>query len=146
MCKQNKRILSFTFYALFLSFVTSSFAEEEKSPNHLEGTEKVNSEKLIQYVEGIPDLIIIDSRIKIDRQLGYIEGSYSLPDVETSCATLAKILPHKKSPAAFYCNGPKCGRSANAVKVAIKCGYTNTFWFRGGFEEWKKKKYPFVTN
>jgi len=145
MGKQNEKILSFTFYALFLSFVTSSFAKEAKSPNYIEGVKKVNSEKLIQYVEEIPNLIIIDSRIKSDRQLGYIEGSYSLPDAETSCATLTKILPHKKSPTAFYCNGPKCGRSANAVKVAIKCGYTNIFWFRGGFEEWKQKKYPFVT-
>lgn len=145
MRKQNQKILSFTFCVVLLSFATSSFAKETTSPNHIEGTEKVNSEKLIQYVEEIPNLIIIDSRIKSDRLLGHIEGSYSLPDTITNCATLSKILPHKKAPAAFYCNGPKCGRSAVAIKIAIQCGYTNTFWFRGGFEEWQQKKYPFVT-
>jgi len=145
MGEQNRRSNRFTLYIVLLSFSSSSLSKESISPNHITGTEKINSEKLIQYVEKMPDLIILDSRIKSDRLLGYIESSNSLPDTTTSCKTLAKTLPHKKTPAAFYCNSPKCNHSAKAVKVAIKCGYKNTFWLRGGFEEWKQKKYPVVT-
>ena len=44
----------------------------------------------------------------------------------------------------FYCNGVKCGRSVVAVGVAKKCGYSNIYWFRGGFEAWLKEGFPFV--
>lgn len=132
--------------AVLLTHSTLSYAKDVVSPQFIKGTEKINAEKLIELVSKTPDFIIIDSRIKSDRQQGYIESSLSLPDGETSCLTLSGILTHKKSPVVFYCNGPKCGRSAVAVKVAVLCGYTNTYWFRGGFEEWKQKKYPVIKN
>lgn len=147
--KSQKGIFNvFIFGLILVSYSSLSHSKEKEivSPQFIKGTVKVNAEKLIELVGEIDNLIIIDSRIKSDRQQGYIESSLSLPDNETSCATLSKILRHKKIPVAFYCNGPKCGRSAIAVKVAILCGYTNTFWFRGGFEEWKQKNYPFMKN
>ena len=95
-------------------------------------------------VDSVPDLIVIDSRIPGDRKQGYVEGSISLPDVETNCKTLATNIPSKKSAALFYCNGVKCGRSAKAIKIALSCGYNNVYWFRGGFEEWLAKGYPYL--
>jgi len=68
----------------------------------------------------------------------------SLPDEQTTCDSLAEAIPSKQAPALFYCNGPKCGRSAVAVKIALDCGYQRIYWFRGGFEEWKNKAYPYV--
>jgi rhodanese-related sulfurtransferase len=131
---------------VLFSYALVTFAKVPPSPENIKGTQKITAETVIQHVEKIPGLIIIDSRIASDRELGYIEDSISLPDGETSCTTLSAILPKKKTHVIFYCNGPKCGRSAVAVKIAIQCGYSNTYWFRGGFEEWKQKKYPFVTN
>ncbi len=114
------------------------------SPDTIPGTKKVDAEGVIDIVEKISDLIIIDSRIRQDRAQGYIEGSVSLPDIETNCATLAKLIPKKSSPVLFYCNGPKCGRSVKASNKALACGYRNIYWFRGGFEEWKIKNYPYL--
>lgn len=121
-----------------------SQAARTVSPPEIPGSTKVNAEGVIRLVESKPELVIIDSRIRHDRLQGYIEGSVSLPDEETSCATLKKVIKTKTTPTLYYCNGPKCGRSANAVKIALKCGYRNIFWFRGGFEEWKKKHYPIL--
>jgi rhodanese-related sulfurtransferase len=73
-----------------------------------------------------------------------VEGSISLPDVKTTCSSLAKNISRKSAPVLFYCNGPRCGRSVNSSRKALSCGYTRVYWFRGGFEEWKKKNYPFV--
>lgn len=115
-----------------------------ESPEDIQGTHKVNAEGLIEVVDQIPDILIIDSRIPGDRKQGYIEGSVSLPDVETTCETLARHIPAKSSPVLFYCNGVKCGRSVVAVRMAMSCGYTNTYWFRGGFEEWLAKGYPYL--
>jgi len=115
-----------------------------KSPESIPGTTKVTAEGFIELVDSEPSLIVIDSRIPGDRKQGYVEGSISLPDIDTTCETLAKNIPAKKSATLFYCNGVKCGRSAKAVKVALQCGYNNIYWFRGGFEEWLAKGYPYL--
>lgn len=120
----------------------------EISPGTNPGATKVSAEGVFNLFEKIPDLVIIDSRLasgpSSGRANGYIEGSVSLPDIDTTCASLAKLLPRKNTPALYYCNGPKCGRSAKAIQIARKCGYSNMYWFRGGFEEWLKKGYPYV--
>lgn len=119
-------------------------AAAETSPDRIEGSTLVNAEGFIELVGKIPDLLVIDSRIPGDRKQGYVEGSVSLPDVDTTCDSLAKVIPKKESPTLFYCNGVKCGRSATAVKIALGCGYKNIYWFRGGFEEWLAKGYPYL--
>jgi rhodanese-related sulfurtransferase len=123
-------------------FFTSAWAA--KSPESIEGTTKVTAEEFIDLVEKMPELVIIDSRIPGDRKQGYIEGSLSLPDVDTTCESLSKVISKKDAVSLFYCNGVKCGRSAKAIKIALSCGYTNIYWFRGGFEEWLEKGYPYL--
>ena len=111
------------------------------SPETIEGSTRIDSEGLIELAERIDKLVIIDSRIRADRKQGYIAGSVSLPDTQTSCETLQQQLPDKSSPVVFYCNGPKCRRSDRAIVIARDCGYKNLYWFRGGIEEWKNKNY-----
>lgn len=130
--------------SLLLMSVTSVTAAEEKIIKHIPGVKKVDAEQLIQLATDIPNLLIIDSRIVSDRSHGYIEGSLSLPDIKTNCDSLASTIPDKQHPTLFYCNGPKCGRSARAVQIAQDCGYTNLYWFFGGFEEWRDKNYPYI--
>jgi len=117
---------------------------EVDAPLEITGVTKVSSEDIFKLFEKLSDLVIIDARITSDRKHGYIEGSVNLPDLETNCRTLAKLIPTKKTPVLFYCNGVKCGRSVNSSKTALKCGYSNIYWFRGGFEEWKSKNMPFL--
>lgn len=115
-----------------------------KSPEQIEGVKRISAEELIALANKRPDLVIIDSRVTANRKHGYIEGSYSLPDTDTTCDTLKKLITSKSAPAAFYCNGVKCGRSAKAVKIAVDCGYRDLYWFRGGFEVWKQKNFPYL--
>lgn len=114
------------------------------SPESIDGTTKVDAEAFIELVDNFPDLIVIDSRIPGDRKQGYIEGSLSLPDVDTTCDSLSKLIHKKDAASLFYCNGIKCGRSAESIKIALGCGYSNIYWFRGGFEEWLAKGYPYL--
>ena len=134
----------FTLLIMTASINASYAVELVDAPLLIPGTSKISAEDVLDLAEKIPELIIIDSRIRSDRKQGYIEGSVSLPDIETNCKTLSKVIPTKKSAVIFYCNGVKCGRSVNASKVALKCGYSNIYWFRGGFEEWKTKKLAFI--
>lgn len=116
------------------------------TPDKIPGTTLVNAEGMITLAARTPDLVIIDARIAGDRKHGYIEGSVSLPDLQTNCASLAKVIPKKSSPALLYCNGVNCGRSVTSTHIALKCGYTKLYWFRGGYEEWTAKNYPVVVN
>jgi len=104
----------------------------------------VDAEGVLALVEKMPRLVIVDSRIAMDRKQGYLEGSISLPDTETNCASLARVISAKDRPALFYCNGVKCGRSVVGVTTAKQCGYTHLYWYRGGFEDWKQKGYPYL--
>jgi len=110
----------------------------------IDGVIKVNAEELIMLAENTPELVIIDSRISGDRKHGFIEGALSLPNVDTTCNSLSGIIHKKDTASLFYCNGVKCGRSAKAIKIALDCGYSNIYWFRGGFEEWLEKGYPYL--
>jgi rhodanese-related sulfurtransferase len=114
-------------------------------PDEIPGVETLTAEGVIEKANSIDNLVIIDARINKDRAIGYIEGSRSLPDINTNCNTLTKQVADRQTPILFYCNGVKCGRSVVAIKIAKSCGYKNLSWFRGGFEEWKEKGYQFLT-
>ena len=130
------------FVSMFL-MAFSSFAEEKKAPDFLQGTTRVSAEEVVELVTSVPDLVVIDARKASDRDAaGWIEGSVGLPDYDTDAASLAKHIPSKSSPVLFYCNGVKCGRSVKSSKKALSLGYTNIFWFRGGWEEWAEKGMP----
>ncbi len=141
------------FFILLLVFNSATFASsntspltasKDVSPDEIQGTIKIDAEDLLDLYAGERDLVIIDARIKADRRQGHIEGSVSLPDIDTNCESLAEHLPGLATPVVLYCNGPKCGRSAISSKIAVKCGYHNIYWFRGGMEEWMDKKYPML--
>jgi len=129
---------------LMMFATTTSYAAEPDTPLEIPGATKVTAEQVIELAGSKPNLIIIDSRITGDRRKGYIESSVSLPNTKTNCQSLANVLPKKESAALFYCNGVKCGRSGKALNIALQCGYTNLYWFRGGFEEWLNKGLPYM--
>ena len=130
---------------LALHMTAAAGAEEQiLVPDSIPDVVTVDAEGLLETFDKIPELILIDARIAMDRQQGFIEGSISLPDVETDCDTLAVHIPALDRPTLFYCNGLKCGRSVKAIHTAKACGYTDLYWFRGGFEEWSSKAFPFL--
>jgi rhodanese-related sulfurtransferase len=119
-------------------------AETKPAPEQIPGVTRVEAEELLELVRRERRLVLVDSRIAIDRRHGYIEGSISLPDVDTRCETLARVIPGKNHPALFYCNGVRCGRSVVAIGIAKNCGYRKLYWYRGGFEDWKRKGFPYL--
>jgi PQQ-dependent catabolism-associated CXXCW motif protein len=43
----------------------------------------------------------------------------------------------KDVPLVFYCQSVECWMSYNAALRAVKLGYTQLFWYRGGIEAWQ---------
>lgn len=42
----------------------------------------------------------------------------------------------------FYCGGPQCWGSYNAALRAIRMGYRNVHWYRGGLQAWQEAGLP----
>lgn len=51
----------------------------------------------------------------------------------------------KARPLIFYCAGPTCWESYNAVLRAAAAGYTSLNWYRGGLAAWHASGLPFDT-
>ncbi len=131
---------------------TSDSAAQEKPnlarpeiivPEKIAGVTTLTSEQVISMLTQERPALLIDSRIKKDRDYGHIEGSISLPDIATNCASLAGITQNKAQPLIFHGNGVQSNRSVVAIKIAHSCGYRNLFWYRGGFAEWKENGYQY---
>ena len=114
------------------------------TPESIKGSTKVDTDAVVELVSSVDNLTLIDSRIMEDRVYGHIEGSVSLPDINTNCKTLAKMVPDHAAPVLFYCNGIKCGRSVRAVNIARDCGYSKIYWYREGFADWQATGLPFI--
>lgn len=106
------------------------------------GVTVVQAEDVVRLAREHSNLIIIDSRSPVDRKIGYIEDSIALPDNLTTCETLFSRSKSLSRPLVFYCNGVKCMRSQYALHQASACGYTQLYWFKGGYEEWREKGLP----
>jgi rhodanese-related sulfurtransferase len=119
-------------------------AQEYHSPATIEGAVTIDAEQLIALVVERQDTVLIDSRIRVDRADGYIEGSVHLVDTKTDCDSLARLVGTRTTPVIFYCNGVRCERSGRAAGIAVACGYRDVYWFRGGIEEWRAKEFPLL--
>lgn len=115
-------------------------------PDKISGVDTLSAEQVLKALMAEQAPLLVDARIKQDREYGYIESSISLPDINTNCKSLAStISTNKNKTIIFYCNGVQCGRSVVSIKVARSCGYQNLSWFKGGFAEWKEKGYQYLT-
>lgn len=133
-------LLSITFSATLFA------AEKPYAPESIEGATIVSAEEMIDMLLARPDLIVIDSRKKTEFIKGHIEGAINILNTELTQETLALIIPDKSTPLLFYCNGVRCLRSSDSITRATGWGYTNIFWFRGGWKEWTEMRLPVVTD
>ncbi|RYZ03631.1 MAG: hypothetical protein EOO24_13630 [Comamonadaceae bacterium] len=90
----------------------------------------------------------IDTRTAAEFKEGHVPGAVLLPYVEKSAKEadfngaedqfdIAKLGGDRNAPLIFGCNGAECWKSFKASQLALKAGYTQVNWFRGGFPEWR---------
>ncbi|MCU7944696.1 MAG: rhodanese-like domain-containing protein [Candidatus Thiodiazotropha sp. (ex Cardiolucina cf. quadrata)] len=130
-----------------MSVITSALFADEKPyvPEALPGAMAVTAEETIELILDNPDLVVIDARKKTEYVKGHIEGAHNLLNTTLTLADMEALAPDRSTPLLFYCNGVRCQRSSDAISKAVKWGYLNIFWFRGGWMEWSEKRLPVVT-
>jgi rhodanese-related sulfurtransferase len=121
------------------------------TPATLDGATLVNADKVKELMaKGVP---VIDTRVANEYAEAHIKGAISVPYKEKSAKAtnfdasqdsfdLAKLPKDKAAPLVFYCNAGECWKSYKASVVAMKNGWKQVYWFRGGMPEWKAKGFP----
>ncbi len=136
-------------FGFFLSIIFSSAliaGEKPYAPESMPGTTTVSAEEVIEMILANPELVVIDSRKKTEYIKGHIEGAINILNTALGPEKLEFIAPDRNTALLFYCNGVRCLRSSDSLAKAVAWGYTNLFWFRGGWKEWTEKRLPVVTD
>ena len=138
--------VSTTAFCFFLLFSIHANGEEKPAaPDSIEGAVTVSAEEVIKLIFSNPGIVVIDSRKNTEYLKGHIEGAVNILNTVLTPESLEKYARDKSAAVLFYCNGTRCMRSADSVKKALSWGYSNVFWFRGGWKEWTDKRFPVIT-
>lgn len=122
--------------------IPPALAEKPTAPEEIDGIKRLDAEGTVQLILNEPELVIIDARKREEYAGGHIEGAISLLNTTMDREKLAAHVATPQTPVLFYCNGARCLRSSSAAKKALSWGYSNLYWFRGGWVEWQEKGLP----
>ena len=114
--------------------------KDYRSPEQVEGTVAVDLAEARRLQEaGVTFVDVRNPRLYARR---HIPGAVHL-DLKDRFTeeTLAEVVA-KDEPFVVYCSGVTCSRSYRAAARAVKWGYTQVHYFRGGIVEWKDAGYP----
>ncbi|WP_157248639.1 rhodanese-like domain-containing protein [Nonomuraea typhae] len=93
--------------------------------------------------DGVPGLVVIDSRSKESWDQGHVDGAVHLPTGEI--AARAESLVPKDTVVVTYCWGPGCNGATRAALEFAKLGYAVKEMI-GGFEYWAREGFPVATS
>ena len=121
------------------------------TPRLLDGVKIVSAEEVADLVK--KGAVLYDTRSEEEYRDKHIKAARWLPyneksakevgfDVAKDSFDVARAAQDKHAPVIFACNGAECWKSYKSCVAAVKAGYRQVYWFRGGFPEWVAKGYP----
>lgn len=121
------------------------------TPKELAGAQVIEAKQASDLIA--KGVTVVDARNEAEYLDGRVKGAVLIPYHEVSAKEigfdavddkfdLAKLPQDKNAAILLYCDGTPCWKSYKASILAIRGGYKNIFWFRGGFPEWKEAGYP----
>ncbi len=122
------------------------------TPRVLDGVKKiVSAEEVADLMK--QGVLVYDTRSEEEYRERHIKGARWLPYTEKSAKEVGfdsakdafdvvRASDNKDAPVVFACNGAECWKSYKSSVAAVKAGYKQVYWFRGGFPEWVARGYP----
>lgn len=147
----NKRIHLKFLSVLLLAAGLTGPALAADNPTSLAGTKVVNAAEAKKLIDN--GATAIDTRVAAEYAEKSIRNAKNVPYKEKSAKDikfdasqdqfdLSKLPADKAAPMVLFCNGPECWKSYKASVAAVKAGYSQINWFRGGMPEWIKAGLP----
>lgn len=110
-----------------------------------EGVE-INTDELLAIMTADAPYLLVDTRPARRFLASTIPSSINAYPGD-GADTVLDVLPEDKSQLViFYCGGPTCPYTGQAVDIAMEAGYTNVKGYQDGAPTWKKKQLPMHTD
>jgi rhodanese-related sulfurtransferase len=108
-----------------------------------EGVRSVGELEVIDHLGG--GLALVDSRGPESHAQGTIPGARNIPHAEAA-ERIDDLDPRR--PAIFFCNGPQCGASPDAIASLLEAGHPPRaiLYYRGGLHDWVSLGLPVVAS
>ena len=111
-----------------------------RSPEHVAGAETVDVAQAKRLLAA--GAVFVDVRSPRLHKRQHIPGAIHLDlNSRYNEAELARVV-EKDQPFVVYCSGETCTRSFRAVVRAVRWGYTQVKYFRGGVVAWRDAGLP----
>lgn len=130
------------------------------TPPTVPGAATITTRELKSRIEGNEAFRLVDVLGTVASKRAVIPGAHWVPNMGGSDwtaaahssgarakafrAILGRIAPDRDVPVAFYCVNAECWLSYNAALHALRLGYKNVYWYRGGLEAWRAAQLPLV--
>lgn len=122
------------------------------TPTTLAGGKVVTPEEVKRLIDQ-KGTMVIDTRSPVNFGKSHLPGAVSIAYKENSEKTaafdasvdqfdLSKLPADKNTPVVIYSDGPTGWKSYKGAVVAVKGGYKNVLYMRGGWAEWTAKGLP----
>jgi TolB-like protein/rhodanese-related sulfurtransferase len=123
----------------FKALVASSYDDRGRS-YVVAGVQKVEAAAVKEMLEN--GIVVVDVRDAGSHGRGHIPGAFNLDLNIALTEENLMALVDKNDPVVFHCWGASCDYSAMACAKAHLWGYTEVYYFAGGFPAWKAAGYP----
>jgi rhodanese-related sulfurtransferase len=121
------------------------------TPTSLPGAKIVSAAEAKALIAG--GMTIYDVRLPEEYEHAHIPGATFLEYKEVSPKEvgfdpsedkfdLSKLPADKNTAFMMYCDGTICWKSYKSATMAIKNGWKNVIWYRGGMPEWREAGFP----
>ena len=138
--------------AASLALMAGTAAQAQETPTTVQGG-KVISLTEAKALADAKSAVFVDTRAVVNFGKGHIPGAVPVSYKEKSdkvanfdpsgdSLDMAKLPADKAKAVVFYSDGPTGWKSYKAAVMAVKAGYSNVHYFRGGFSEWESKGMP----
>lgn len=126
-------------FAVVLSAMVASAAVEE-APMEVADSERITLEQAMTFWE--EGVAFLDVRPAANFDEGRIPGAINLYVGEDLTEDSIGAEVSKDAPIVVYCNGEKCGLSAQAIPMLAGWGYGTLYYLREGYPGWENAGFP----
>lgn len=144
-------IVTAAFAALTLAS-SPVLANKPETPTSISGAKVVSVDEA-KGLAASKAAVFIDTRNPMNFGKGHVPGAVTAAykeksepvenfDASQDSFTMEKLPADKSAKIVFYSDGPTGWKSYKAAVLAVKAGYKNVMYMRGGFAEWEAKGAP----
>ena len=137
---------------LFAAALFAGAAQAQETPTSIQGAKVITSAEAKTLLDG-KAATFVDTRAVVNFGKGHVPGAIAASYKEKSekvanfdpsgdSLDMSKLPADKSKAVVFYSDGPSGWKSYKATVLAVKSGYTNAHYFRGGMTEWEAKGLP----